>query len=59
MKRLMRWLLSGWALAACLAASGCVVVPARPRVVAVAPARVWIPGHWYGGVWVGGHWRYR
>ncbi|MDN5925124.1 MAG: hypothetical protein L0H70_09010 [Xanthomonadales bacterium] len=46
---------------------GCVV--ARPharvavvppvRVVTVAPARVWVPGHWRSGhVWVGGHWRH-
>lgn len=44
----------------CLGLGGCVVVPPRARVVAVAPARVWVPGHWVNGnVWVHGHWRYR
>lgn len=40
---------------------GCVVVPARPAYVAVAPApvRVWVPGYGYGGVWLRGHWRCR
>lgn len=39
--------------------SGCVVAPPRRAYVAVAPARVWVPGYWQGGVWFGGHWRYR
>ncbi|HKZ10077.1 MAG TPA: hypothetical protein VJL61_05140 [Rhodanobacteraceae bacterium] len=42
-----------------LALGGCVVTPPRGRVVAVAPARVWVPGHWHAGLWVRGHWRYR
>jgi hypothetical protein len=42
-----------------LGLGGCVVPPPRARVVAVAPARVWVPGHWHAGVWVRGHWRYR
>lgn len=42
-----------------LALGGCVVAPPRTRVVAVAPAQVWVPGYWYGGVWIRGHWRYR
>lgn len=55
-----RWWRSGLVLAACLMAGGCVVAPPRARVVAVAPARVWVAGHWdYGHVWVRGHWRYR
>jgi hypothetical protein len=41
--------------------SGCVVAPPRrAHVVAVAPARVWVPGYWgRGHVWVRGYWRYR
>ena len=46
-------------LAAFSGLGGCVVAPPHARVVAVAPARVWVPGHWHAGVWVGGHWRYR
>ncbi|HEX7324433.1 MAG TPA: hypothetical protein VF292_03640 [Rhodanobacteraceae bacterium] len=44
----------------CLLA-GCVVAPPRRvDVVAVAPARVWVPGYWgRGHVWVRGYWRYR
>ena len=42
-----------------LALGGCVVAPPSARVVAVAPARVWVPGHWHAGLWVRGHWRYR
>lgn len=42
-----------------LALGGCVVAPPRARVVAVAPAQVWVPGHWHAGLWVRGHWRYR
>jgi hypothetical protein len=40
---------------------GCVVAsPRRAHVVAVAPARVWVPGYWgRGHVWVRGYWRYR
>jgi hypothetical protein len=39
---------------------GCVVAPPRARVAVVAPAAVWVPGHWdRGGVWIGGHWRGR
>jgi len=40
---------------------GCVVAPPRRvHVVAVAPARVWVPGYWgHGHVWVRGYWRYR
>ena len=45
--------LSGFAM------GGCVVAPPRAHVVAVAPAQVWVPGHWRAGVWVRGHWRYR
>jgi hypothetical protein len=42
------------------AMGGCVVAPPRARVVAVVPARVWVPAHWRGnGIWVAGHWRYR
>lgn len=44
----------------CLLLGGCVVVPPRPRarVAVVAPAAVWVPGHWSrGGVWITGHWR--
>ncbi|HZS32948.1 MAG TPA: hypothetical protein VFC42_06170 [Methylomirabilota bacterium] len=42
--------------------SGCIVVPAGPpRTAYVAPAPVWVPGHWvwggYGWVWRQGHWR--
>lgn len=44
--------------AGCLSLGGCVVAPARPAYVAVAPVHVWVPGYWYGGVWVRGHWRY-
>ncbi len=46
--------------AGCLGLGGCVVAPPRARVVAVAPARVWVPAHWnHNGVWIVGHWRYR
>ncbi|MGH8214445.1 MAG: hypothetical protein ACREPZ_01930 [Rhodanobacteraceae bacterium] len=44
---------SGFAL------GGCVTAPPRARVVAVTPARVWMPGHWHAGVWIRGHWRHR
>ncbi|MGH8146450.1 MAG: hypothetical protein ACREPY_08960 [Rhodanobacteraceae bacterium] len=44
---------------ACCGLGGCVVARPRARVVAVAPARVWVPAHWArGNVWVEGHWRY-
>ncbi|HJR11915.1 MAG TPA: hypothetical protein VJ823_10960 [Rhodanobacteraceae bacterium] len=43
----------------CSLVGGCVVAPPRRAYVAVAPARVWVPGYWYGGVWFSGHWRYR
>ncbi|GEM_PF-1723415 len=58
MKRVMSWLLPVLALAGCLATGGCVVVPARPAYVAVAPAAVWVPGYWSGRIWISGHWRY-
>jgi hypothetical protein len=54
-----RWCLTKLVLVGCLMAGGCVVAPPRTHVVAVAPARVWVPGHWHRGVWVRGHWRYR
>jgi hypothetical protein len=54
-----RWCLTGMVLAGCLMSGGCMVAPPRAHVVAVAPARVWVPGHWHRGVWVRGHWRYR
>lgn len=55
------WLFTGLVLAGSLVMGGCVVVPPRARMVAVAPAPapVWVPGYWYGGVWVRGRWRYR
>lgn len=55
------WSLSGLILLGCCAVvSGCVVAPPRARVAVVAPAAVWVPGHWdRGGVWIGGHWRGR
>lgn len=55
----LRWWMAGMVLAGSLMAGGCVVAPPRARIVAVAPVRVWVPGHWYGGVWVRGYWRYR
>lgn len=36
---------------ACLMLGGCVVAPPRARVVAVAPAQVWVPAHGTGEVW--------
>lgn len=57
MQRKSTWLLVVL-LGACGMLGGCVVAPPRARVVAVAPAAVWVPGHWVrGGFWVGGHWR--
>lgn len=48
------------AVAGCFALGGCVVAPPRARVVAVVPARIWIPAHVnHQGVWVAGYWRYR
>jgi hypothetical protein len=61
MKRSLSWLTHGLVVAACLAASGCVVAPPRTRVAVVAPApgAVWVPAHWNrNGVWVDGYWRY-
>lgn len=59
MRNIKRSLLGALLLGAALAASGCVVAPPR-AYVAVAPARVWVPGYWgYGHVWVGGYWRVR
>lgn len=57
MRRQSTWLLVVL-LGACGLLGGCVVAPPRARVVAVAPARVWVPGHWVrGGVWVRGYWQ--
>lgn len=54
-----RWWLAVLVVGMSFMATGCVVAPPRGRVVAVAPARVWVPGHWHHGVWVRGYWRYR
>ncbi|HEX5354452.1 MAG TPA: hypothetical protein VFW60_10255 [Rhodanobacteraceae bacterium] len=60
MKRKLMWLLTGLIVLGGTALGGCVVAPRRAHVVAVAPARVWVPGHWVSGhVWVRGHWRLR
>lgn len=60
MQRRLAWLLASLVVFGCLAMGGCVVVPRRARVVAVAPAPVWIPGYWARGhVWVRGYWAYR
>jgi hypothetical protein len=60
MKRKLTWLLTSLIVLGCAALGGCVVAPPRARVVAVVPARVWVPAHWAPGhVWVRGHWRYR
>lgn len=60
MKRVMPYLLLAVIAFGCFAVSSCVVAPSRrARVVAVAPARVWVPGYWgRGHVWVRGYWRY-
>lgn len=58
MKRMLSWMLTTLVAIACFAMGGCVIAPPRARVVAVAPAPVWVPGYWYGGVWVRGRWRY-
>jgi hypothetical protein len=60
MQRRSTWLLMVLVVLGGFAMGGCVVAPPRARVVAVAPARVWVPGHWIdGNVWVRGYWRYR
>ncbi|TAN01554.1 MAG: hypothetical protein EPN40_02440 [Rhodanobacteraceae bacterium] len=59
MKRRLTRLSTGVLVLGCMAMGGCVIAPPRARVVAVAPAPVWVPGYWYGGVWVHGRWRYR
>ncbi|WIG55665.1 MAG: hypothetical protein OJF61_001452 [Rhodanobacteraceae bacterium] len=59
MKRKSMLCAAALAVAGCLSLGGCVVAPARPAYVAVAPAPVWVSGYWYGGVWIRGHWRYR
>ena len=60
MQRKWTWLLAGLIAFGCFAMSGCVIAPPRARVVAVAPAGVWVPGYWgYDRVWVRGYWRYR
>lgn len=59
MRSIARTLMGALVLGGAVAASGCVVAPPR-TYVAVAPARVWVPGYWgYGHVWVGGYWRVR
>ena len=59
MRHLRICVLGVLSLGLALMLGGCVVAPPRARVVAVAPARVWVPAHWAGGhVWVEGHWRY-
>ena len=59
MKRKLTTLLTSLVVFGCFAMGGCVIAPPRARVVAVAPAPVWVPGYWgYGHVWVRGYWRY-
>ncbi|MGY3039008.1 hypothetical protein ACVWWQ_000595 [Rhodanobacter sp. TND4EL1] len=62
MHRITSCLAAGVLLAGSISLGGCIVVAprhvARARVVAPAPARVWIPGYWGPRrVWVGGYWR--
>ncbi|MDE2498429.1 MAG: hypothetical protein KGK35_11420, partial [Xanthomonadaceae bacterium] len=59
MKCKSMWCTAALIAGGCMLLGGCVVAPPRRAYVAVAPARVWVPGYWYGGVWFSGHWRYR